>query len=63
MVVIVEIEHHGTSHVMDGPYRVTALGIIRVRDGKITHYRDYMNPVSLAELTGQRDTLAAALTA
>src|SRR5262249_21192362 len=52
-VVITEIEHHGTSRLTNGPYRVRALGIIRVRDGQIVHYRDYMNPLDIAELTGR----------
>lgn len=60
-VVITEIEHHGTSHVTNGPYRVRALGIIRVRDGQIVHYRDYMNPLDIAELTGRLPDLVSAL--
>jgi uncharacterized protein len=62
-VVIVEIDHHGHSHAIDGPYRMHALGIIRVRDGKIVHYRDYMNPLSLGQLTGRMPELIEAVTA
>ncbi|MFL6140910.1 MAG: nuclear transport factor 2 family protein [Labedaea sp.] len=61
-VVIVEIEHQGHSKVVDGPYQIRALGIIRVRDGKIVHYRDYMNPLSLAVYTGRVPELVSALT-
>ena len=60
-VVVAEIEHSGHSHVNDAPYKVSALGIIRVRDGKIVHYRDYMNPVAMAELLGRLPDLVAAL--
>ena len=62
-VVITEIEHHGHSHVTNLPYQVRALGVIRVRDGEIVHYRDYMNPLTLAELTGRLPDLLAALSA
>jgi uncharacterized protein len=60
-VVIVEIDHHGHSHVNDGPYQMHALGIIRVRDGRIVHYRDYMNPLALAKLTGRMPELLTAV--
>jgi ketosteroid isomerase-like protein len=60
-VVITEIEHHGTSHITNAPYQVRALGIMRVRAGKIVHYRDYMNPLAVAELTGQLPDLISAL--
>jgi len=60
-VVIAEISHHGHSHVTDRPYEAHALGIIRVRDGKIVHYRDYMNPLAMAELLGRTPDLVAAL--
>ena len=60
-VVVAEIAHHGQSHVTDRPYQALALGIIRVRDGKIVHYKDYMNPLSMAELLGRLPELVAAL--
>lgn len=62
-VVVTEIEHHGMSNVTNRPYRSTALGVIRVRDGRIVHYRDYMNPVRVAELTGQLPKLIELLSA
>ena len=34
-VVVVEIEHHGRSQVLGGPYRFRAVGVVRVRDGKL----------------------------
>ena len=62
-VVITQITHHGKSHVTGGPYQLTALGIIRVRDGMIVRYEDYMDAIALARLLGRAGDLAAALTA
>jgi ketosteroid isomerase-like protein len=60
-VVVTEIEHHGRSLVTGEPYRFRALGIIRVRDGEIVSYQDYMDPIALARLVGRTADLAAAL--
>jgi hypothetical protein len=62
-VVVTEITHHGRSEVTGQPYRFTALGVIRVRDGEIVRYDDYMNPVAIAQLLGRGDQLTAALSA
>jgi ketosteroid isomerase-like protein len=61
-VAITQITHHGTSNATGAPYRFTALGIIRVRDGLIVRYEDYMDSVALARLLGRAGDLAAALT-
>jgi hypothetical protein len=60
-VAITQITHHGTSSVTGTPYQLTALGIIRVRDGLIVRYEDYMDPIALARLLGRTGDLAAAL--
>ena len=60
-VVVTEITHHGWSHVTDAPYRFTALGVIRVRQGEIVRYDDYMDPIATARLLGRTEQLAAAL--
>ncbi len=60
-VVVTEITHHGQSNVTGAPYRFTALGVIRVRDGEIVRYDDYMDPIALARLLGRTGELAAAL--
>ncbi len=60
-VVVTEITHHGWSRAAGAPYRHTALGVIRVRDGQIVHYDDYMDPIALARLLGRTSELAAAL--
>jgi ketosteroid isomerase-like protein len=60
-VVVAEIRHHGWSHVANAPYQHTAVGVIRVRDGLIVRYDDYMNPIAVAELLGRTDDLVTAL--
>ena len=60
-VVITEITHHGQSLVTGAPYQFTALGVIRVRDGQIVRYDDYMDPIALARMLGRTGELAAAL--
>jgi ketosteroid isomerase-like protein len=53
-VVIVEYDVHGTVIPTGAPLRQTIIAVIRIRDGLIVSYRDYPNPLVLAE------TLAAA---
>jgi ketosteroid isomerase-like protein len=60
-VAVTQITHHGRSNVTGDPYRLTALGVIRVRDGMIVRYEDYMDPIALARLLGRAGDLAAAL--
>ena len=60
-VVVTEITHHGWSRVTESPYRLTAIGVIRVRDGEIVRYDDYMDPIAAARLLGRASDLAAAL--
>jgi ketosteroid isomerase-like protein len=62
-VVVTEITHHGWSKAADAPYEHKALGVIRVRDGQIVRYDDYMNPIAVAQLLGRTSELAAALAA
>jgi ketosteroid isomerase-like protein len=60
-VVVAEIEHHGRSLATGELYRFRALGVIRVRDGKIVSYQDYMDPIATARLLGRTADRAAAL--
>jgi len=60
-VVVTEITHQGWSKAAGEHYRHTALGVIRVRDGQIVRYDDYMNPIAVARLLGRTGELAAAL--
>jgi ketosteroid isomerase-like protein len=62
-VVVAEITHSGHSHTTGRPYDFLALAIIRVRHGKIVHYRDFMNPLAVAELLGRLPDLASAISA
>jgi uncharacterized protein len=62
-VVVTEITHYGWSKAASAPYRFTALGVIRVRDGQIVRYDDYMDPIAMARMLGRTAELAAALTA
>ncbi|MGI5131931.1 nuclear transport factor 2 family protein [Pseudonocardia sp. CA-107938] len=61
-VVVAEITHHGRSRITGKPYRIAAVGVIRVRDGEIVHYDDYMDPVALSAALGRTPQLVAALT-
>jgi uncharacterized protein len=60
-VVVTEITHHGWSRVTESPYRLSAIGVIRVRDGEIVRYDDYIDPIAAARLLGRAGDLAAAL--
>jgi uncharacterized protein len=60
-LVVAEIEHRGRSLVTGEAYRFRALGVIRVRDGEIVSYHDYMDPIAAARLLGRTADLAAAL--
>jgi len=60
-VVVTEITHHGQSAITGAPYRFIALGVIRVRDGEIVRYDDYMDPIAVARLLGRTRELATAL--
>ncbi|GLZ28810.1 hypothetical protein Lesp02_10000 [Lentzea sp. NBRC 105346] len=60
-VIVTEITHKGWSKAAKDHYTFTALGVVRVRDGMIVHYDDYMNPIAMARLLGRTDELVAAL--
>jgi uncharacterized protein len=60
-VVVTEITHYGHSRVTGDPYRLPAIAVIRVRDGEIVRYDDYMNPVAIAQMLGRASEFAAAL--
>ncbi|MCS7477775.1 nuclear transport factor 2 family protein [Umezawaea endophytica] len=48
-VVIVEYDAHGTVLPTGAPLRQTIIAVIRIRDGLVVSYRDYLNPLVLAE--------------
>jgi ketosteroid isomerase-like protein len=46
-VTIVEFEGVGTVKATSKPYEQRYISVIRTRQGKIVHYKDYWNPVAL----------------
>ncbi len=61
-VVVAEIEHTGITRQTQAPYRLAAIGVIRLRDGEIAHYRDYMDPIGTARALGRLPQLLTGLT-
>jgi ketosteroid isomerase-like protein len=51
-VVILEYEVHGVAVQTGRPYDNRFASIITVRDGKVTHWRDYLDPVAIFDATG-----------
>ncbi len=48
-VVIVEYEAHATVIATGAPYRQMVIAVFRVRNGQVLSYRDYLDPLPLAE--------------
>ena len=48
-VVIVEYEAYGTVIPTGAPLHQTIIAVLRIRDGLVVSYRDYLNPLVLAE--------------
>jgi uncharacterized protein len=48
-VVIVEYEAYGTVIPTGAPLHQTIIAVVRIRDGLVVSYRDYLNPLILAE--------------
>ena len=48
-VVIVEYDAHGTVIPTGAPLHQTIIAVLRIRDGLVVSYRDYLNPLVLAE--------------
>jgi ketosteroid isomerase-like protein len=48
-VVIVEYEAHGTVVTTEAPFVQTVIAVFRVQNSQIVSYRDYINPLPLAE--------------
>jgi uncharacterized protein len=58
-VIIAEYDAHGTVTSTGRPYQLRYLQVVRVRDGQITLWRDYSNPLATAELLGRIPELLA----
>jgi hypothetical protein len=48
-VIIVEYDAHGIVVATGAPFRQTVIAVLRVRNGQILSYRDYINPLPLME--------------
>jgi ketosteroid isomerase-like protein len=52
-VVIVEMRTKGTVTTTGRPFAVTALQILRIRDGRIVHFRDFADPRVADDVIGE----------
>jgi ketosteroid isomerase-like protein len=51
-VVILEYEVHGESVQTGRPYNNRFVSIITVNDNKVTHWRDYLDPIAIFDAAG-----------
>lgn len=59
-VVIAEVRTAGTVTTTGRSFAATSVQILRIRDGKIVHFRDFADPRAAAEILGEPRTGAAA---
>ncbi len=57
-VVVLEYEVHGESVQTRRPYDNRFVSIVTVKDGKVTHWRDYLDPIAIFNATGWPRTSA-----
>ncbi|RAG80955.1 hypothetical protein DN069_35140 [Streptacidiphilus pinicola] len=51
-VVVLEYEVHGTSVPTGRPYDNRFVSVVTVEDGKVTHWRDYLDPIAVFDAQG-----------
>jgi ketosteroid isomerase-like protein len=51
-VAVLEYEVHGESVLTGRPYNNRFASIITVKDGKVTHWRDYLDPIAVFDASG-----------
>ena len=51
-VVVLEYEVHGETVATGRPYDNRFASIITVKDGKVTHWRDYLDPIAVFDASG-----------
>ena len=51
-VVVLEYEVHGTSVQTGRPYDNRFVSVVTINDGKVTHWRDYLDPVAVFDASG-----------
>lgn len=61
-VVVLEFGCTGRGVATGAPYDQRYVSIIRVRDGRITHYRDYWDPLIVLRALGGADALSTEAT-
>jgi ketosteroid isomerase-like protein len=62
-VIVVEYELAGTVTTTDHRAAAPFIGVLRVRDGKIVHWREYQDALAIAQALGQLPALLASVTA
>jgi uncharacterized protein len=51
-VAVLEYEVHGESVLTGRPYNNRFASIITVKDGKVAHWRDYLDPIAVFDASG-----------
>jgi ketosteroid isomerase-like protein len=51
-VVVLEYEAHGKAVQTGRPYDNRFASVVAVKDGKVAHWRDYLDPVAVFDTTG-----------
>jgi ketosteroid isomerase-like protein len=54
--IVLEYEVHGTSVQTSRPYNNRFVSIVTVKDDKVTHWRDYLDPISIFDAAGWPNT-------
>jgi ketosteroid isomerase-like protein len=57
-VVVLEYEVHGESVQTGRPYNNRFVSIVTVKDRKVTHWRDYLDPIAVFDAAGWPNTPA-----
>lgn len=60
-VAILEFEITGTGVATGLPYDQRYICVFKTRDGRIVHFKDYWNPLTLLSAVGGEEALASAL--
>lgn len=50
--VVLEYEVHGTSAVTGRPYDNRFVSVVTIKDRKVTHWRDYLDPLAVFDAQG-----------
>jgi uncharacterized protein len=60
-VIVVEYELAGMVTTTNQPAAAAFIGVLRVRDGQIVHWREYQNVLAIAQALGQLPALLAGI--